>query len=134
MKYNTKMCITHSFTLLVHHLSFSISLYFGPLIQFDIVLLDLSCLVGMGTCDVWTGFLQLIKNIKCFTQFGYPLLVGVSYKSYIGDVLNQSVEKRSAASLASAIYCMQHGANIIRVHEVEQTKQAFAILDCITKS
>tara|TARA_B100000749_G_C18378047_1_gene444727 strand:+ start:119 stop:988 length:870 start_codon:yes stop_codon:yes gene_type:complete len=78
--------------------------------------------------------LQLIKNIKYFTQFGYPLLVGVSYKSYIGDVLNQSVEKRSAASLASAIYCMQHGANIIRVHEVEQTKQAFAILDCITKS
>ena len=55
------MCITHSFTLLVHDLSLSLSLslFWSSHSIWYFVLLHLSCSVGMGTCDVWAGFLQV---------------------------------------------------------------------------
>jgi len=78
--------------------------------------------------------LQLIKNTQQFAALGYPVLMGVSFKSFIGDILGIPIEKRSAASLASIIYAAQQGAAILRVHEVDKTKQAIDIVNAIKDS
>jgi dihydropteroate synthase len=68
--------------------------------------------------------LRLMKHLKRFNEFGLPLLVGVSRKSIIGDMLNVSVNERLAGSLALASLAVWQGANIIRTHDVKATYQA----------
>lgn len=75
--------------------------------------------------------LQLIKNTQHFAALGFPVLVGVSFKLFIGQTLGLPVEERSNASLAAALYAAEHGAAILRVHEVLKTKQAIDILEAI---
>ena len=57
-------------------------------------------------------------------QSTYPLLIGVSRKSMIGNLLNRSVDERLAGSIAAALYALAQGARIIRVHDVQATCDA----------
>lgn len=71
---------------------------------------------------------QILANLDCFSKLKRPILVGVSRKSMIGNVLNNSVSERLAGSLAAAIFAAQHGASVLRVHDVKETADAFAVL------
>lgn len=57
-------------------------------------------------------------------QSAYPLLIGVSRKSMIGNLLNRSVDERLAGSIGAALYALTQGARIIRVHDVLATSDA----------
>lgn len=57
-------------------------------------------------------------------QSDYPLLIGVSRKSMIGNLLNRSVDERVAGSIGAALYALAQGARIIRVHDVQATCDA----------
>ena len=57
-------------------------------------------------------------------QSDYPLLIGVSRKSMIGNLLNRSVDERLAGSIGAALYALAQGARIIRVHDVQATCDA----------
>ncbi|MCF1427299.1 MAG: dihydropteroate synthase, partial [Shewanella sp.] len=52
---------------------------------------------------------------------GLPLLIGLSRKSMIGNLLKRAPAERMAGSLAGALQALQQGAHIVRVHDVEQT-------------
>ncbi len=58
----------------------------------------------------------------------YGVLVGLSRKSFIGDITSKPVEHRLAGTLAANIVAVQHGARIVRVHDVVQTVDALKIL------
>ena len=60
-------------------------------------------------------------------QSDYPLLIGVSRKSMIGNLLNRSVDERLAGSIAAALYALAQGARIIRVHDVQATCDAVIV-------
>lgn len=60
-----------------------------------------------------------------------PVLVGVSRKSMLGALTGRPVEQRLAASLAAALLAAQHGAAILRVHDVGDTVDVLKILDAI---
>lgn len=60
---------------------------------------------------------------------GQPLMVGVSRKSMIGGVTGKPVEDRLAASVTAAVLAVEHGARIVRVHDVAATVDGLAILD-----
>jgi len=66
----------------------------------------------------------LLRELKKFTESGYPVLVGMSRKSMIGAILNNQVHERLPASLALAILAAERGADIIRVHDVRETVEA----------
>ena len=66
-------------------------------------------------------------------DLGYPVLAGVSYKLYIGELLGLAIPDRSTPSLISALFCAQKGVKILRVHEVLQTKQALEMLNLINE-
>ncbi|HET7863529.1 MAG TPA: dihydropteroate synthase [Burkholderiaceae bacterium] len=54
-------------------------------------------------------------------ELGHPLLVGWSRKSALGVVTGRGVTQRQAASLAAALASVQHGARVVRVHDVAAT-------------
>ncbi|MBS4687485.1 dihydropteroate synthase [Aeromonas sobria] len=70
---------------------------------------------------------QLLVAQKELLDYGLPLLVGMSRKSMIGNLLGRSVDERLAGSLACALIGMQHGARIIRVHDVRETMDALRV-------
>ncbi|MGH1389120.1 MAG: dihydropteroate synthase [Aeromonas jandaei] len=70
---------------------------------------------------------QLLAAQGELLDYGLPLLVGMSRKSMIGNLLNRPVGERLAGSLACALIGMQHGARIIRVHDVRETMDALRV-------
>ncbi|MFM5402910.1 dihydropteroate synthase [Aeromonas veronii] len=70
---------------------------------------------------------QLLAAQRALLDYGLPLLVGMSRKSMIGNLLNCPVGERLAGSLACALIGMQHGARIIRVHDVRETMDALRV-------
>ncbi len=67
---------------------------------------------------------QLLAQQSKLLDYQLPLLVGMSRKSMIGHLLCRPVDDRLAGSLACALIGMQHGARIIRVHDVRETMDA----------
>ncbi|MGL5992909.1 MAG: dihydropteroate synthase [Aeromonas sobria] len=70
---------------------------------------------------------QLLATQKELLDYGLPLLVGMSRKSMIGNLLGRPVDERLAGSLACALIGMQHGTRIIRVHDVRETMDALRV-------
>lgn len=71
---------------------------------------------------------QLLNQLSAFKALELPVLVGISRKSMIGNLLDADVENRLAGSLAAALYSVQQGAKIIRVHDVKETVDALSVL------
>ena len=87
---------------------------------------------GIGFGKTLDHNLELLKNLNRFAAFGdseeaIAVLVGLSRKSLVGHITGRSVDKRLAGSLGGAIAAVLNGARIIRVHDVEQTKDALAV-------
>ncbi len=75
--------------------------------------------------------LSLLKNLKRICDLGYPVLAGMSRKSFIGAVLDKPDAGRLSASLAVAVMAAQVGANIIRVHDVAETVDAIKMVNAV---
>ena len=70
----------------------------------------------------------LVKHLPTLMALGYPVLVGMSRKSMIGNLLNRKVDERLAGSISLATIVAQMGAQIIRVHDVQETADAVNIV------
>lgn len=70
---------------------------------------------------------QLLARQGELLDYGLPLLVGMSRKSMIGHLLGRPVDERLAGSLACGLIGLQHGARIIRVHDVRATMDALRV-------
>jgi dihydropteroate synthase len=71
--------------------------------------------------------LALLQNIPRLAEQGMPILVGLSRKSLIGDLIGREVGDRLPASLALAVLAVERGAHIIRTHDVAETVDAVAM-------
>lgn len=72
---------------------------------------------------------QLLNGLPQIVNMGYPVLVGMSRKSMIGQLLDRPVNERLAGSVALATIAAQLGAHILRVHDVAETADAVAIVN-----
>ena len=122
---------------------------FAPVDIYKVLSKRLNKLIEMGieksniVVDPGIGFgkdlhhnLEILRNITLFHSLGVPILVGVSRKSLIGEVtingykrqgINKSVispTKRLSGSLAFAMHAFNNGIQLIRTHDVFETKQA----------
>jgi dihydropteroate synthase len=84
---------------------------------------------GIGFGKSVDGNFTILKQLNRFKDLGYPLLVGASRKSFIGKTLNLDVDQRLEGSIAASIYAVLNGADIVRVHDVQETKRALTILE-----
>lgn len=96
-------------------------------IDLDKIILD----PGFGFGKSVHANLYMLKALSQFKGLTRPLLVGVSRKSTIGSILKKTVENRLIGSIALAIYASLNGANIIRVHDVDETIQALKIIEMV---
>ncbi len=78
--------------------------------------------------------LHVIKNLQQFLKHDRPLMLGVSRKSTIGEVLQKEVTSRLSGGIAIAVYAMLQGVAIIRTHDVDETNQALQMIDAIVSS
>lgn len=68
--------------------------------------------------------LVLLKNLNSFHQLGFPLLVGLSRKATIGDILDLPVNERLYGSLSANVIAALNGAKVIRTHDIKPTAEA----------
>jgi dihydropteroate synthase len=85
--------------------------------------------IGFGKRQV--DNLEIIRRLREFKSLGYPILIGVSRKSFIGNILNLPVEERLEGTLAAVAISIWNGANIVRVHDVKEIKRVVKIIDAI---
>jgi dihydropteroate synthase len=72
---------------------------------------------------------QILKYLHEFKQFDVPVLVGMSRKSMIGELLQRDVNQRLAGNIATATIAALAGVEIIRVHDVNETMDAIKIVN-----
>ncbi|MHB1155143.1 MAG: dihydropteroate synthase, partial [Eubacteriales bacterium] len=88
---------------------------------------------GIGFGKTFEHNILIMKNLERFKKLGFPLLLGVSRKSIIGLILNLPVEQRLEGTIATNTIGIMKGADIIRVHDVEQNKRAAITTDKIVR-
>lgn len=86
---------------------------------------------GIGFGKTTAQNLRLLKELDRLKALGFPLLLGISRKSFIGYTLNLPPEDRLEGSLAANAYGILHGADILRVHDVRETVRLARMLDAI---
>jgi dihydropteroate synthase len=78
--------------------------------------------------------LDLLRNLRSLVSLGVPVLAGLSRKSTLGKITGQPVGQRTTASVITALLAVQRGAVIVRVHDVEQTRDALRILSAVEEA
>ena len=99
-------------------------------IPHDHIILD----PGIGFAKTVKQNLFLLNHLNEIAKLGYPLLLGVSRKSFIGYTLDLPPAERLEGSLAANAIGILRGANILRVHDVKQTVRLARMLDAVLKS
>src|SRR3954447_26619918 len=68
----------------------------------------------------------ILRGLPAFVSLGYPVLIGVSRKAFIGALSNEPrADRRLGGSIAASVFAALRGATIFRVHDVRETVQAF---------
>ena len=89
---------------------------------------------GIGFGKTLNDNYKIIAKLKQISKLGFPVLVGPSRKSFIGETLDESIDERLEGSIVSAALCYKNGAKIVRVHDVEQTKKSLLIVKKIIEN
>ena len=87
---------------------------------------------GIGFGKTTAHNLELLRRLDEIVALGYPVLVGASRKRFIGEITGVTEARdRLAGSVAAALVAVEHGAAIVRVHDVAETVQALAIAQAV---
>jgi dihydropteroate synthase len=86
---------------------------------------------GIGFGKTLEHNLELLRRLRELRALGRPLVVGTSRKSFIGKIDGSQVGDRLGGTIASSIYAMAEGADVLRVHDVAEVAQATAVAGAI---
>ena len=89
---------------------------------------------GIGFGKRLQDNLNILKNLRKFSILGCPILVGCSRKSFIGKILDLPTEERLEGSLAALAVAVMNGANIVRVHDVKESKRIVSLIDAVMRA
>lgn len=86
---------------------------------------------GFGFGKLVRDNLHLTYNLTDLKCFNLPVLLGVSRKSTIGEVLGKDVNERLIGSISIAVYAALKGVGVLRTHDVNETNQALQMIAAI---
>lgn len=86
---------------------------------------------GFGFAKDAAQNLEVLKHLDRIVALGHPVLVGTSRKSTIGKVLGTTVDDRLEGSGATAVWAIQQGCHMIRVHDVAPMVRFARMADAI---
>ena len=75
--------------------------------------------------------LEVTRRLGDLAATGWPVLVSVSRKDFIGETLGLGVDDRQTGTLATAAICAWLGGRVFRVHDVPQTRQVLSMVSAI---
>jgi len=75
--------------------------------------------------------LEVTRRLDEMTATGWPVLVSLSNKDFVGETLDLPVEERLVGTLAATAVCAWHGARVYRVHQVVETRQVLDMVSSI---
>ena len=88
---------------------------------------------GIGFGKTQKHNLTILQNLEKFACLEKPILLGISRKSFIGEILNRPEEERLEGSLAASVLGVSKGVSIIRTHDVKATQKAVKVAEAIIK-
>lgn len=86
---------------------------------------------GIGFGKTRENNLEILRRLREFKSLGYPILIGTSRKTFIGDILEEPPSKRLEGTLASVVVSILNGANIVRVHDIKECFKALQVTNAI---
>ncbi|MFH1752789.1 MAG: dihydropteroate synthase [Candidatus Omnitrophota bacterium] len=89
---------------------------------------------GIGFGKTLEHNLTIIRELRLLKELGRPIMIGLSRKSFIGQLLNRKVSDRLIGTAAAAALSILNGADIIRAHDVREMKDVARMTDAICKS
>jgi dihydropteroate synthase len=75
--------------------------------------------------------LQLLRRLGELRELGRPLVVGTSRKSFIGKIDGSDADGRIGGTIASSVWALAEGADVLRVHDVLESSQAMRVAEAI---
>ncbi|MDH4186530.1 MAG: dihydropteroate synthase [Nitrospira sp.] len=88
---------------------------------------------GIGFGKLLLHNLTLLAQLHRFDYLGCPLLVGVSRKSFLGQLVDRPVQERQWATAAAVAMAVERGAGILRVHDVREMKEVMQVTVAINR-
>ena len=86
---------------------------------------------GFGFGKTKQHNLELLRRLADFGDLSVPVLVGLSRKSVLGKLTGRETNDRVFASVACALFAVERGASIVRVHDVAATRDVLAIYNAV---
>ncbi len=96
-------------------------------VQHNKIILD----PGIGFAKDTKENLVMLNNLQELNELGYPILLGTSRKSVIGNTLNLPVEEREEGTIATSVIGLMKGCTFFRVHDVKANKRALKMAEAI---
>jgi dihydropteroate synthase len=75
--------------------------------------------------------LELTRRLDEIAAVGYPMLAAISNKDFIGETLAAAQQDRLAGTIAATVFCILHGARIVRVHDVRAAVDAVRMTEAM---
>ena len=88
---------------------------------------------GIGFGKTWRQELEIIRRLEELKELGRPILIGPSRKSFIGLVLDLPVDERLEGTAAAIAIGIAKGADMVRVHDVQQMVKVCRMSDAIIR-
>ena len=88
---------------------------------------------GIGFGKTTEHNIELLKHLSEFRSLNKPLLIGTSRKAFIGNILDLPVTERAEGTVATVCWAIAHGADIVRVHDVEANVRAALMTDALCR-
>jgi dihydropteroate synthase len=95
----------------------------------DMIIID----PGIGFGKRIQDNLLIIRELASLKSLNFPILIGLSRKSFIGEILDTPVEKRLIGTITANTLAVLNGANIVRVHDVGDAVEMVKIIDSIRR-
>jgi dihydropteroate synthase len=86
---------------------------------------------GLGFAKATRHTIRILNELERFQELGFPVLVGHSRKSFIGENTGRGINEREAGTAAVSTLALLKGAKILRVHDIRSTKDAVRIFENI---
>jgi dihydropteroate synthase len=77
--------------------------------------------------------LHIIRELASLKSLSFPIMIGLSRKNFIGEILERPVEKRLIGTITANTLAVINGANIIRVHDVGDAVEMVKIIDSVRR-
>ncbi|HEU5105993.1 MAG TPA: dihydropteroate synthase [Solirubrobacterales bacterium] len=86
---------------------------------------------GIGFGKTAAHNMELLRRLGELRDLGRPLVIGTSRKSFIGKVDGSAADERLGGTIASSVLAAAEGAEVLRVHDVAEVRQALAVAAAI---